>query len=229
MTGMDAFVKLLGLRFQRPELLQEAMTHRSAGAPHNERLEFLGDAILGYVIAEWLFEHFPRVDEGVLSRLRAGLVNQTVLAEMARSLKVGDYLVLGPGELKSGGFRRDSILSDAYEAIMGAIYLDQGHDRCRQWILQQFAGRLASLSIDDWRKDPKTQLQELLQGRGHELPEYVLLSTEGHAHDQSFYVECRVNMPIEHCRGRGTSRKRAEQQAAEAMLERVQELFRKKT
>ena len=219
----ETLAKKLGLCFSEPSLLKRALTHRSAENDNNERLEFLGDAILGFVIAERLYQKFPEADEGVLSRLRATLVNQTALAALARKLNLGDYLILGSGELKSGGYRRDSILSDALEAIMGALLLDQGIDACRRWVLSLFAESIERLSLDDWKKDPKTRLQELMQSRGLELPIYILLSMEGQPHDQHFRVECRVPLVAESSQGEGSSRKRAEQQAAEKMLVRMSE------
>lgn len=219
----ETLAKKLGLSFSDPGLLRRALTHRSAETENNERLEFLGDAILGFVIAECLYERFPEADEGVLSRLRATLVNQSSLAALARKLNLGDYLILGSGELKSGGYRRDSILSDALEAIMGALLRDQGIDACRQWILNLFAEPIEGLSLQDWKKDPKTRLQELMQGRGLELPIYILLSMEGQPHDQHFRVECRVPLVPEPTSGEGASRKKAEQQAAEKMLAKLSE------
>jgi ribonuclease-3 len=215
----------LGLNFKNPALVKRALTHRSAEADNNERLEFLGDAVLGFVIAECLYEKFTTADEGVLSRLRATLVNQTALANIARKLNLGDFLILGSGELKSGGYRRDSILSDALEALIGALLVDQGMDACRQWILNLFAEQIDSLSISDWKKDPKTRLQELMQARGLELPVYILKSVVGQPHDQSFFVECRVSLTSETCEGVGSSRKKAEQQAAEKMLTKLMQEF----
>jgi ribonuclease-3 len=219
----ETLAKKLGLRFNDLDLFKRALTHRSADSKNNERLEFLGDAVLGFVIAECLYGQFPHADEGALSRLRATLVNQTLLATLARELNLGDYLILGSGELKSGGYRRDSILSDAFEAIIGAILKDQGMDAAQAWILRLFAEHINRLSLDGWKKDPKTRLQELLQGRGLELPVYLLISQEGQPHDQYFRVECRIQLMSLHCQGEGTSRKRAEQQAAETMLELLQE------
>ena len=211
--------KKLGLSFNDPQLFTMALTHRSVGAHNNERLEFLGDSILGFVIAQLLYEQFPEASEGVLSRLRASLVNQSSLAELARNHQLGDYLRLGSGELKSGGFRRDSILSDALEAIMGALFKDQGIVACQQWIEQLFADKLKSLSLDNWQKDPKTQLQELMQAKKMELPEYTLMTMSGLAHEQTFQVKCTIPLIAEACIGTGVSRKKAEQAAAEQMLE----------
>jgi ribonuclease-3 len=211
--------KRLGLTFKNPQLFTAALTHRSASSNNNERLEFLGDSILGFVIAHKLYELFPSASEGVLSRLRASLVNQSFLADLARKHQLGDYLLLGSGELKSGGFRRDSILSDAFEAIIGALYSDQGMDACQQWILQLFEEKLQSLSLDNWQKDPKTQLQELMQSKKLELPDYTLLTMSGLAHEQVFKVKCTTTLITESCIGTGNSRKKAEQSAAELMLE----------
>jgi len=209
----------LGLRFNDPQLFISALTHRSAGSKNNERLEFLGDAILGFVIAHQLYDVFPSAPEGVLSRLRASLVNQTSLAELARKHQLGEYLLLGSGELKSGGFRRDSILSDALEAIIGALFIDQGMDVCQQWVVSLFQEKLRALSLDNWKKDPKTQLQELMQSKKIDLPEYTLMSMSGLGHEQTFKVKCTVPLSNEFCIGTGVSRKRAEQAAAEQMLE----------
>ncbi len=215
----EVLCKKLGLVFNDPQLFTVAITHRSAGSNNNERLEFLGDSILGFVVAQKLYELFPSASEGVLSRLRASLVNQSSLAELARKHHLGDYLLLGSGELKSGGFRRDSILSDAVEAIIGALYNDQGMDVCQQWILQLFAEKLKNLSLDNWQKDPKTQLQELMQSRKIELPDYTLMTMSGLAHEQMFKVKCTTPLTVESCIGVGNSRKKAEQSAAELMLE----------
>ncbi|MDD2658097.1 MAG: ribonuclease III [Methylococcales bacterium] len=215
----EALCKKLGLRFNNPQLFTMALTHRSASSSNNERLEFLGDSILGFVIAQKLYDIFPEASEGILSRLRASLVNQGSLAELARKHQLGDYLLLGSGELKSGGFRRESILSDALEAIMGALYKDQGIEACQQWIERLFSEKLKSLSLDNWQKDPKTQLQELMQSKKLDLPEYTLITMSGLAHEQMFKVKCAIPLIEEACVGTGVSRKRAEQSAAELMLE----------
>jgi ribonuclease-3 len=215
--------KKLGLTFNNPELFAMALTHRSFSAKNNERLEFLGDSILGFVIAERLFEQFPTASEGVLSRLRANLVNQSSLAELARHHQLGDYLLLGSGELKSGGFRRDSILSDALEAIIAALFIDQGIDACQQWIAQLFTEKLKNLSLDNWQKDPKTQLQELMQAKKMDLPEYELITMSGLAHEQTYKVRCAVSLIAKATIGTGISRKKAEQAAAEQMLQLLNE------
>ena len=217
----EKLARKLGLKFKQPMLVKRALTHRSAHADNDERLEFLGDSVLGFVIAERLYQKFTEADEGVLSRLRATLVNQTALANIARKLSLGDYLILGSGELKSGGYRRDSILSDAMEALIGALLIDQGMDACRVWILGLFADQIDGLSMRDWKKDPKTRLQESMQARGLDLPAYTLKSVVGQPHDQSFVVECRVSLTEETCEGRGSSRKRAEQESAEKMLAKL--------
>jgi len=214
----EILAKKLGLVFKQPQLLSMALTHRSAGARNNERLEYLGDSILGFVIADQLFQMFPQASEGDLSRLRASLVNQSSLAEIARENKIGDYLILGPGELKSGGYRRDSILSDAVEAIMGALLKDQGIIVCKDWILYVFTKKLAELSLNNCEKDPKTQLQELMQSRKVDLPRYELTETKGMEHKQLFSVICTTTLASEPCIGTGVSRKRAEQSSAEKML-----------
>jgi len=217
-------LKKLELQFNDAKIFSTALTHRSAGEKNNERLEFLGDAVLGFVIADVLWKQFPKASEGDLSRLRASLVNQTTLAELARELHLGDYLIMGSGELKSGGFRRDSILSDALESIMGAILTDQGFVVCRAWVLSIFAERLSQLSTDNWQKDPKTRLQEYLQARQLELPVYQLLTESGQPHVKHFTIECHICMIEEPVTGEGTSRKKAEQEAAEQMLKRISKL-----
>ena len=217
----DVLARKLGLSFNDPQLFTAALTHRSAHAKNNERLEFLGDSILGFVIAQKLYDLFPQASEGVLSRLRASLVNQSSLADLAREHNLGEYLFLGSGELKSGGFRRDSILSDALEAIMGALYKDQGIEACKSWIEILFSDKLNSLSLDNWQKDPKTQLQEIMQSKKQDLPEYTLVTMSGLAHEQTFKVRCRISNMDFTCIGAGISRKKAEQAAAELMLEHI--------
>ncbi len=214
----ETLCKKLGLHFNNMQLFKMALTHRSMGALNNERLEFLGDSILGFVVAEKLHEMFPEASEGVLSRLRASLVNQSTLADLARKLNIGDYLILGSGELKSGGYRRDSILSDAIEAIIGALFKDQGIGVCRQWVLDMLQDRLDRLSLDNWQKDPKTQLQELMQSKKLDLPDYTLMTMSGLPHEQTFKVKCTIPLSDKSCIGSGVSRKKAEQDAAEQML-----------
>lgn len=208
----------LGYRFSDESLLELALTHRSAGRPNNERLEFLGDALVNLAVAEMLFDARPRADEGELSRLRAQLVSEPALAERARGLNLGDHLKLGSGELKSGGFRRDSILADAFEALVAAIYRDGGYAVCRDWLRGIFAAPLATVGPP--RKDPKTRLQEWLQGRGLPLPHYELLAEHGEEHARSFDVACVIEQPhAARFEGSGGSRRAAEQAAAEAALE----------
>ena len=210
--------KKLGLTFNDPKLFIAALTHRSASSNNNERLEFLGDSILGFVIAQKLYDAFPAASEGALSRLRASLVNESTLAELARKYQLGDALVLGAGELKSGGFRRDSILSDAMEALMGALYKDQGIFACQEWIAFLFAYKLQNLSLTNGEKVPKTRLQELMQAQKKDLPDYELITMSGPSHEQTFKVKCTVTMIEDVSYGHGISRKKAEQSAAEQML-----------
>lgn len=207
--------------FGDPALLRQALRHRSAGRPHNERLEFLGDGLVGAIVAELLFERFPRASEGELTRLRALLVRREALADQARKLGLGGHLQLGQGELKSGGFRRDSILADAFEALVAAIHLDAGWAACRDWLRALCGPVLAGLDLEQLA-DAKTRLQEWLQSRGRDLPEYVLIETEGEAHAQQFLIECRVQDQALPGTGRAASRKQAEQIAAAAMLARLE-------
>jgi ribonuclease-3 len=207
--------------FRDPELLRRALTHRSAGARNNERLEFLGDALVNLIVAEALYERFPRADEGELTRARAALVRESALAGIARSLNLGDRLELGPGELKSGGFRRDSILADALEALVGAVYLDAGFDACRAAALPWFEPQLVSLPKGGTEKDPKTRLQEWLQARQAPLPEYRLLAADGEDHDKTFRVLCVLTTPALEQEGAGSSRRQAEQAAALNVLSRI--------
>ncbi|MEH6627328.1 MAG: ribonuclease III [Motiliproteus sp.] len=210
--------RALGYQFQNEELMELALTHRSCGNRNNERLEFLGDSILNFVIADALYSQFPKAKEGQLSRLRARLVKGVTLSELAREMALGEYLRLGSGELKSGGFNRDSILADAVEALIGAIYLDGGEVQSRDRILAWYQSRLQSLSLEDTSKDPKTRLQEYLQSRRSELPKYQLLKVEGEAHTQTFYIECEVSLLPKATAGQGKSRRYAEQSAAESAL-----------
>ncbi len=217
----DVLSRKLGLVFENSQLFTRALTHRSASSTNNERLEFLGDAILGFVIAEQLYNLFPDAPEGVLSRMRANLVNQRSLAEIAREHQLGDYLLLGSGELKSGGFNRDSILSDAVEAIIAALYQDKGMAACQQWIPELFDDKLKSLSLGNGQKDPKTRLQELMQAKKLDLPQYELLTASGLAHEQTFKVKCSISLLSEPSIGAGVTRKGAEQAAAEILLEQL--------
>jgi ribonuclease-3 len=202
-----------------PELFAAALTHRSAGGANNERLEFLGDAVLNLIAAEYLYGRYPRADEGTLSRLRARVVSGEPLARIAAALGVGDVLVLGPGELKTGGFRRESILADAFEALCGALYLDGGLEVARRAMLELLAPTLDALEPDAELKDPKTRLQEWLQARGLGLPVYSVESVAGEPHAQQFRVSCEVAALAARAEGEGSSRRRAEQVAAERLLE----------
>jgi ribonuclease-3 len=205
----------LGYRFNNAALLQQALTHRSHGVPHNERLEFLGDGLLNFVVARLLFQQFTALPEGDLSRLRAGLVNQQALSELAVSLSLGDHLRLGEGELKSGGFRRPSILADAFEALIGAICLDGGFDAAEKVLTDLYRPQLAAIDPGaSGNKDPKTRLQEYLQGRKLALPQYSIVSVQGEAHEQHFRVECVIPELSIRSNGEGPTRRAAEQEAA---------------
>ena len=219
--GLAELERRLGHKFQNPELARQALTHRSFGTPHNERLEFLGDSLLNCSVATLLYERFPRLPEGDLSRLRAALVNQSSLSDVAAALMLGDRLRLGEGELKSGGFRRPSILADAVEALLGAVYLDSGFDAVRNVVEKALGERLQREEDQPVDKDPKTALQEHLQGRKLALPRYAVQRTEGEAHDQTFTVECRVDDLGVAATGRGASRRAAEQAAAETILKQL--------
>jgi ribonuclease-3 len=212
----DALLARLGYRFENPGLLRQALTHRSFGAPHNERLEFLGDAVLNCSVAALLYHAFPTLPEGNLSRLRAGLVNQDSLSQLANELELGSHLRLGEGELKSGGFRRPSILADAFEAVLGAIYLDGGFAAAAAAVERLYRPLLADLDARSEGKDPKTLLQELLQGRRLGLPQYNIVEVRGEAHEQLFRVECLIPSLDIRTEGQGPSRRAAEQSAARA-------------
>jgi ribonuclease-3 len=203
-------------------LFRAALTHRSAAGANNERLEFLGDAVVNLSIAQRLYQAFPRATEGELSRLRARLVSREPLAEIAVSLGLGETLQLGSGELRSGGFRRQSILADALEALCGAIFLDGGLGAVEPIIARLFTERIAALPSPEALKDPKTRLQEYLQSRSLTLPRYLILGIEGEDHAQTFRVSCEVPGLGLRVEGGGSSRRRAEQQAAEAMLEAIE-------
>lgn len=208
----------LGHRFTHPDLLQQALTHRSAPGVSNERLEFLGDALLGLVIAEAVWERLPTADEGNLSRTRASLVKKEALARLARDIKLGDYLRLGPGEARTGAHGRDAILEDALEAIFGAVFLDAGFTVARTVILNLFRDPLAEATSHGQIKDPKTLLQERLQAQRRPLPAYDIIAVEGSQHEQHFRVACVLTDSGQTTQGSGTSRRRAEQEAAEFML-----------
>jgi ribonuclease-3 len=218
----DALQERLGHRFRDPRLLAQALTHRSYSAPHNERLEFLGDGVLNCIVAAELYTRFTGLREGELSRLRASLVREQRLHELASELALGDYLRLGEGELKSGGFRRPSILADALEALIGAVYLDGGFDAARSVVVRLYRPLLETLDASGAEKDPKTQLQEWLQSRKYALPQYSVIATRGAAHDQRFEVECVVRELDVRTVGTGNSRRVAEQEAARMAFERLQ-------
>lgn len=205
--------------FADPALLARALTHRSAGSPHYERLEFLGDALLNLIVAEQLYARWPKADECAMTRARAELVRESALARVARELGIGAMLTLGPGEMKSGGHRRDSILADALEALIAALYLDGGFDACRQVVLPWFEPLLAALPpLHQVGKDAKTRMQEWLQARQLPLPVYALLAETGDDHDKTFHVGCSLLEPALASEGSGSSRRAAEQAAAEAVL-----------
>ena len=210
----QSICRLLGYTFSKPELLRQALTHRSYGVPHNERLEYLGDSILNCIIAHALFQRFSNLSEGELSRLRANLVNQQTLFELAQQLNLGEQVLLGEGELKSNGFRRPSILADALEALIAAVFLDGGFERTEQVIHTLYASLLEGIDPTKPGKDSKTMLQELLQSKKLALPQYSVISTEGEAHEQYFRVECCIPELKIRALGSGTNRRSAEQDAA---------------
>ena len=210
--------KALGYSFSDPALAQLALTHRSADRVNNERLEFLGDAILGFVIADELLQRYPQASEGDLSRQRSALVNKQTLADLALTLGLGPSLILGPGELKSGGRQRASILADAVEAVVGAVYIDGGMQQCRPVILRLYGDLLSSQQATNSAKDPKTQLQEVLQAKGEELPVYQVSSINGEEHSQTFVVTCQISLLPAATTGTGSNRRLAEQDAAAKAL-----------
>ncbi len=219
----DRFFALTEYRFENEDLLRQALTHRSySRRGNNERLEFLGDSVLGLIISRQIYARFGEASEGKLSRMRAALVKKQTLAEIARSIDLGDYLNLGGGELKSGGYRRESILADALEAIIAAVYLDGGEAAAERVVLGLYDERLDALDDAQQLKDAKTRLQEYLQARGMDLPSYSVDATSGKAHDQTFTVSCNLTELGLQSVGRGSSRKQAEQKAAQEMLARLE-------
>lgn len=226
---LDRLQRKLGYQFHHMELLQQALTHRSAGTKNNERLEFLGDAILNLTVGEALYHQFPQCNEGELSRMRASLVKEHTLAVIARQFELGDYLALGPGELKSGGFRRESILSDCVEAIIGAISLDSQLATAQQIIQTWYQELLAEIKPGESQKDAKTRLQEYLQGHRLPLPHYKVVEIKGEAHCQTFKVECRIEHDDNIYFGVGSSRRKAEQAAAELILQKLENHDRTKS
>lgn len=219
MQSIDKFSNIIGYNFNNLALLKLALTHRSAATENNERLEFLGDSVLSIVISTKLYSKFPKNDEGILSRLRASLVKGETLSELAKAINLGEYIQLGSGELKSGGFRRASILADAFEAVIGAIYLDGGIEKAETFILTQFDELLNKINPDEVNKDPKTQLQEYLQARNHPLPVYTVVSITGKSHEQTFTVDGQIEILDQVIKGKGKSRRYAEQQVAQKILE----------
>ncbi len=214
----EELCKKLQVSFKDPDLLQQALSHRSVGSTNNERLEYLGDAILSFVIAEVLYSNFPQAKEGKLSRLRALLVKGVTLAEIARELNLGEVLILGPGELKSGGYRRESILADAVESIIGALYLDSGLEPTKSLILRLFDERLQAIDVNEVIKDPKTRLQELLQGRQNALPLYSVKEIKTGTNQPVFEASCQIELLKKVVVAQGSSHRKAEQRAAERVL-----------
>lgn len=222
MAVFEVLERRLGYVFKRRALLQEALTHRSFGLPHNERLEFLGDGVLDCAVARLLFERFPAAPEGDLSRFRANLVNQASLAELAGALELGQYLALGEGELRSGGRERPSMLADALEALFGAIWIDGGFDAAYAVIAGLYHDKIHGYDPDRQGKDAKTRLQEWLQARRHAVPDYALRQIIGKSHEQLFEVECRVPALGIFAVGTAKSRRAAEQEAAAAVLQQLE-------
>lgn len=219
---LNRLQRKLGYIFEQQEIFMLALTHRSASSKHNERLEFLGDAILNFVIANALYKRFPYINEGDMSRMRATLVRGNTLAEMACEFDLGQYLQLGPGELKSGGSHRESILADTLEALIGGVFLDSDMQQVEGLILDWYRKRLGEISPGDKQKDPKTRLQEFLQGRHLSLPSYLVVQVRGEAHDQEFTIHCQVNSLSNPIVGIGSSRRKAEQAAAEKTLKKLE-------
>ncbi len=222
MSRPAALEKRLGHRFNDPRLLEQALTHRSRGADNYERLEFLGDGVLGCAVADELYARFPQLSEGKLTRLRASLVREEALAEVAKTLGVAEHLRLGESELAAGPEARPSILADAVESLLGAVFLDGGYDAARKVVLAAFGPLIDRLDPDRPAKDAKTRLQEILQARHRRLPLYRVVGVQGEAHRQSFEVECSVSELNLAATGTGTSRQRAEQQAAKALLDKLE-------
>ena len=218
----DRLIAFTGYQFKRRELLEQALTHRSfSRSANNERLEFLGDSVLNLIISNFIYRRFESASEGRLSRIRASLVKQDTLAMVAREIGLGEHIFLGGGELKSGGFRRDSILSDALEALIAAIYLDSDYAQAEKTVLHLFDNLLQAVDVGSSLKDAKTQLQEYLQGRQKSLPLYKVIQTNGKSHDQVFTVSCELSDLDLQSEGKGSSRKKAEQQAAHNLLHKL--------
>ena len=221
MQNPEKLFEHIGYVFNDKMLLQSALTHRSATGNNYERMEFLGDSILGFVISKELYQRFPQAEEGQLSRLRASLVKGETLAKIARTLNLGDFLFMGSGELKSGGFRRSSILADTFEAIIGAIYLDSNIQQAEKFILKFYKNKLAACDPSKAEKDPKTRLQEFLQAESASLPVYSVVNIQGEAHKQNFEVECFLKERNIREVGEGSSRRKAEQAAAQKILDTI--------
>jgi len=220
-TRHDALQQRLDYRFRRPDLLLRALTHRSFGAEHNERLEFLGDAVLNLAVSRLLFDRFGGSDEGDMTRVRAHLVREDSLHKLAVVLRLPEVLRLSEGEARGGGAQRASILADAMEAVIGAVYIDGGDEAAHALVTRLFGEIIASTSVDSWRKDAKTELQEWLQARRHAVPAYRIVATRGQAHAQTFEVEASVPALERSARGEGKSRRAAEQEAAQALLDQL--------
>jgi len=219
--NLDLLQKAINYQFKQISLLKQALTHRSAHHKHNERLEFLGDAILGSVIANEIYAKFPKADEGQLSRLRSFLVKEKALSELATELGFSQFLILGSGELKSGGFRRASILSDTFEAVIGAVMLDSDYQTTQEYILNLYQKKLADLSLSKAVKDPKTSLQEWLQARSHNTPNYEVVRSSGKDHAKTYWVNCQLEYQNIQVEGYGSSRRIAEQEAARKAMEQL--------
>lgn len=219
---LEKLCRKIDYTFVDHKYILEALRHRSVGSANNERLEFLGDSVLNFVVAEQLFIRLPNASEGDLSRLRASVVKKESLVEIAKSLQLGDFISLGSGELKSGGFRRESILADAVEAIIGAVLRDTGFDACKQLILRLCSDKLEQTILEGPEKDAKTRLQEYLQSRRYRLPEYTVVEITGKAHQQSFVVECMIKELEMLTSGKGRSRRIAEQEAANHAIEKIE-------
>ena len=223
MNQLGTLLKSLNIKHCDEQLLKQALTHRSVGHTNNERLEFVGDAVLGFIIADLLFQKYPGSSEGELSRMRASLVKKEALAELARQYQLGTFLHLGSGELKSGGYSRDSILADALEAIIGAVYYSSGYQATRDFLESLYKVPMDSMNSSAHEKDAKTRLQEWLQSRQLTLPQYEIISVEGAQHAQQFIIECQVKQLGKSVKAKGSSRRRAEQIAAQMMLDIINE------
>ena len=227
MRSSAKLTKVLSNSHMKTDSFLQALTHRSASSKHNERMEFLGDSILGVIITNALYQNMPKASEGYLSRLRASLVNEDTLAEIANELSLGEFLRLGAGELKSGGFRRKSILSDTLEAVIASVFIEQGIDAAKDFTIEIYTDRFEKLPTEDELKDPKSRLQEILQSRNHEIPKYQLISTTGDAHKQVFTAECDIKSLGIITKGVSSSRRKAEQQSAHNAYEIVVDKFSK--